>query len=458
MPAPPFLEPAIADPLVGSQRQQLSECPYAPDPVGAVDPRRPPLEHVQSDSSLASSTSIESTSTAATSVCSPTAARASSSPRLISPSVPLQMSPDAVATVASDAAALAAAKATTNTNPTTKGIATEAAPLGSSASSPPLHSFPTFLLSLLTAIESDPASIRAHLDNLAGCRAAPATFAALPEGKPAETEAIVQSLARIADRLSEKEEDEEEEDEGAEPASKEPVENHTVHEAQTPSAAFARTNNGIRTPLEQPTPATQSPARVRHRSRPTTADASARRPLVPGNTLEEVRRNYEEQIQALKVLHAEELYRSQVSHDNEVRSVWPRFRFPPGFERGLTRSPWKQIHSSRHFGHRSWRVSCPIPPRTEGSWDSRTHECAVPVPQLDKDDRCRSGWRDGRAEGGDQRHGLQAPIVLERGHPRVTRRRDPRSTRRAGSRDWRRRNLEDSCVTLSLSPLSLQCC
>jgi hypothetical protein len=34
-----------------------------------------------------------------------------------------------------------------------------------------LHSFPTFLLSLLTAIESDPASIRAHLDNLAGCRA-----------------------------------------------------------------------------------------------------------------------------------------------------------------------------------------------------------------------------------------------------------------------------------------------
>lgn len=360
MPAPASLEPAIVDPLVGSQPQQLSERPYAPDRVESLDPRRPPLEHVQSDSSLASSTSIESTSTAATSVYSPTAACASR-PRLISPSVPFQLSPEAMAAVASDAAALAAAKATITTNPTTKGVASEGASLGPSASSPPLHSFPTFLLSLLTAIESDPASIRAHLDNLAGCRAAPATFAALPEGKPAETDAIVQSLTRIADRLTEKEEDEEEEDEGAEPASKEPVENSTAaHEAQTPSAALAaavQTGNGVRTPLEQPTPATQSPARVRHRSRPTTADASARRPLVPGDTLEEVRRNYEEQIQALKVLHAEELYRSQVSHDNEVRSVWPRFRFPPGCERGLTRSPWKQIHSSRHFSHRSWRVS-----------------------------------------------------------------------------------------------------
>lgn len=329
MPAPPSLEPAIVDPLVGSQPQQHSERPYAPDRVGAVDPRRPPLEHVQSDSSLASSTSIESTSTAATSVCSPTAACASS-PRLISPSVPFQLSREEMAAVASEAAALAAAKATT-TSPTTKGIASERASLGSSASSPPLHSFPTFLLSLLTAIESDPASIRAHLDNLAGCRAAPATFAALPEGKPAETDAIVQSLTRIADRLTEKEEDEDEDDNGGAPerGSQEPVEDDTAaHKAQTSSAAVAaavHTSNGIWTPLEQRTPATPSPARIRHRSRPTTADAGARRPVVPGDTLEEVRRNYEEQIQALKVLHAEELYRSQVSHDNEVRSVTPLF-------------------------------------------------------------------------------------------------------------------------------------
>jgi osomolarity two-component system sensor histidine kinase NIK1 len=46
---------------------------------------------------------------------------------------------------------------------------------------------------------------------------------------------------------------------------------------------------------------------------------AARRPTVVGDSLEEVRRNYEDQIQALKVLHAEELHRSQLSHDNEVR-------------------------------------------------------------------------------------------------------------------------------------------
>ncbi|GAA6060110.1 hypothetical protein JCM10212_003518 [Sporobolomyces blumeae] len=180
--------------------------------------------------------------------------------------------------------------------------ATMMAPLASSA---PIHSFPSFLLALLTSLESDPASIAHHLANLAASHAAPATFKPTPEGKPEETDAIVASLSRIADRL------------------------------QAPAASSPRPPAEPAAPLETPkllvqadegAPQTHEPEQ-RNGTSQSGADHSEplpreeRRPVVAGDTLEEVRRHYEDQIKALKILHAEELHRSQLSHDNEVRSI-----------------------------------------------------------------------------------------------------------------------------------------
>ncbi|GAA5995743.1 hypothetical protein JCM11641_003826, partial [Rhodosporidiobolus odoratus] len=161
------------------------------------------------------------------------------------------------------------------------------------ASAAPIHSFPVFFLSLLTALEADPASVRNHLGNLQRSYAAPAIFSPIPEGKPAETDAIVASLSRIADRLRS--------NEGTGAIGKE-----GQREPEKPE--------------EDEEPGSELEA---VKSRPSTAPmsrtTSPRRPTVAGETVEEVRKNCEDQILALKVLHAEELHRSQLTHDNEVR-------------------------------------------------------------------------------------------------------------------------------------------
>ncbi|ORY89440.1 hypothetical protein BCR35DRAFT_300626 [Leucosporidium creatinivorum] len=146
-------------------------------------------------------------------------------------------------------------------------------PLVPLPSSTPIHSFPAFILGLVHSVEADPATIAHHLSNLAASHAAPATFSAIPEGKPTETDQIVDSLVRIAARLKKKERATLQEEEQL--AVKEPVE----------------------------------------------ADEEQDTPYVGGNTVEEVRKTCQEQIKALKLLHAEELHRSQVSHDEEVRSI-----------------------------------------------------------------------------------------------------------------------------------------
>lgn len=57
---------------------------------------------------------------------------------------------------------------------------------------------------------------------------------------------------------------------------------------------------------------------------PAEPDEEEAAPYVGGSTVEEVRKTCQEQIKALKLLHAEELHRSQVSHDEEVRWVAAR--------------------------------------------------------------------------------------------------------------------------------------
>lgn len=103
---------------------------------------------------------------------------------------------------------------------------------------------------------------------MAAIHAAPATFIKEDSGKPLETDAIVASLGRIADRLK-------------------------AAEAST-SCSGPRAQDG-------------------------TTGEQEKVVTVSGNTVEEVRKSCEEQIASLKVLHAEELRRSQVSHDEEVR-------------------------------------------------------------------------------------------------------------------------------------------
>ncbi|GAA6003765.1 uncharacterized protein JCM10292_003365 [Rhodotorula paludigena] len=191
----------------------------------------------------------------------------------------------------------------------------------------PIHSFPTFLLSLLTALESDPATIRAHLTNLAASHAAPATFSAAPEGKPDETDAIIDRLLRIADRLQDAERPAESRDESSAPSvpsdqngGSENVPGGTAAASITSTLVKALPSLSLKD--DKPTSDPASPATpVQLEAFPAAAQHSPRRPVVPGDTVDEVRRNCEEQIQALKVLHAEELHRAQLSHDKEVRSI-----------------------------------------------------------------------------------------------------------------------------------------
>ena len=117
---------------------------------------------------------------------------------------------------------------------------------------------------MVHSVEADPESIASHLSNLRASHAAPATFSAIPEGKPAETDQIVDALLRIAAKLKQQD----------------------------------------RTALVEP----QSMLRVSEQGSISAVDSVG-----------EVKKTCEEQIKALKLLHAEELHRAQVSHDEEVR-------------------------------------------------------------------------------------------------------------------------------------------
>ncbi|GAA5865813.1 hypothetical protein JCM1840_006258 [Sporobolomyces johnsonii] len=246
---------------------------------------RPSLEQTLSDCSLSSA----DLSTPATSVFSSM------------PSSPLD--PAFAATALPRSSGLVSTPSTSSTTSTPHCPSSLAEPLSPAtmsrplASAAPIHSFPTFLLGLLTALESDPASIAHHLSNLAASHAAPATFMATPEGKPAETDAIVASLSRIADRLQANEKPRPLDDSDYAPKLK--VAQLSANEDRVEEKC------GMIALDEAPEP----------------IKWAARRPIVVGETVDEVRRNCEDQIRALKVLHAEELHRSQLSHDNEVRSI-----------------------------------------------------------------------------------------------------------------------------------------
>ena len=134
--------------------------------------------------------------------------------------------------------------------------------------STPRYTFPAFLLTLLTALESDPSTISAHLSNLVNSHAAPSAFT--PTGsspRPAETDAIVAVLTRLGERL------------------------------RTAEKSDVFPANGT--------------------------EALPEVISVPGKveTIESVKIACGEHLRALKTLHAEELRRSQVSHDEEVRCV-----------------------------------------------------------------------------------------------------------------------------------------
>ncbi|GAA6047457.1 hypothetical protein NBRC10513_003991 [Rhodotorula toruloides] len=247
-----------------------SPVPFAEDP--AFDSSRPPLTHLTSGSS----TSSAALSTPATSISALSWPSPPCEPSLSTRS-PFFAAPD------TDSAP-PTATTTPSLDASPPAMDSMSEPL---ASSTPVHTFPTFVLSLLTALESDPASVRHHLDNLAQSHAAPANFLPTPMGKPGETDAIVASLSRIAARLR---------------AAEEPVSGAKSRDAEQdqtdPNGRVEAAAAGCAPPK-----------------------MSTRRPFVPGESVEEVRKNCEDQIQALKVLHAEELHRAQLSHDNEVRSI-----------------------------------------------------------------------------------------------------------------------------------------
>lgn len=193
------------------------------------------------------------------------------------------------------------------------GSGPTATPLGAlGADHPPasavaLHTFPTFLLSLLTALESDPGSVRSHLANLAATHAAPANFFPTAGGKPVETDAIIACASRIADRLQ-------------------AAEGAPVPSPPSSNGAHASASGGVTaSAVPSPSPglgASAPPPGTNGDSAPSgQVSPSERRPAVPGETVDDVRRNCEDQIQALKVLHAEELRRAQLAHDSEVRSI-----------------------------------------------------------------------------------------------------------------------------------------
>ncbi|CEQ39469.1 SPOSA6832_01001, partial [Sporobolomyces salmonicolor] len=245
---------------------------------------RPSFEQTLSDSSVSSA----NFSTPATSVFSSM------------PSSPLDSAPAATAVPLSSGLVSTPSTSSTTAPQCPSSLAEPLSPATMSrplASAAPIHSFPTFLLGLLTALESDPASIAHHLSNLAASHAAPATFMATPEGKPAQTDAIVTSLSRIADRLQATEKLRSLDDGDYAPKLK-------VAQLLTDGGRVQEKCGTIS--LDE------APEPIRW---------AARRPVVVGETVDEVRRNCEDQIRALKVLHAEELHRSQLSHDNEVRYV-----------------------------------------------------------------------------------------------------------------------------------------
>lgn len=102
------------------------------------------------------------------------------------------------------------------------------------------------------------------MDNLAYAHAAPSAFTPTADSRPKETDAIVASLLRVADRLRES----------------------------------GSVGSGV--------------GRAAVLSGETRAGT-------PDETIESVKIACEEHLKALKTLHAEELRRSQVSHDEEVR-------------------------------------------------------------------------------------------------------------------------------------------
>ncbi|KAM0791386.1 hypothetical protein ACM66B_005851 [Microbotryomycetes sp. NB124-2] len=186
-------------------------------------------------------------------------------------------------------------------------------PLVPLPSSTPIHAFPAFILGLVTALEADPGSIASHLGNLRAAGAGPATFSAIPEGKPVETDLIVESLLRLAERLKRKDR------RGS----------GTVATNGHPPALAddCGANGGTRAV------ALAAGATVQRRSPSINEDdedladeqdaagGDVQAPFVMGNTVEQVRRSCEDQVKALKLLHAEELHRARVRHDEQVRSI-----------------------------------------------------------------------------------------------------------------------------------------
>ncbi|KAK4054453.1 histidine kinase osmosensor [Microbotryomycetes sp. JL201] len=179
-------------------------------------------------------------------------------------------------------------------------------PLAPLPSSTPIHAFPAFILGLVTALEADPGSIASHLGNLRASHAAPATFSAIPEGKPHETDLIVESLLRLADRLKRKDR----------------------------RGSGTATTNGLTAavPDDCPQTATRATAAAGLANQHAEGireddeveeeeEGAAPAPFVMGNTVEQVRRSCEDQVKALKLLHAEELHRARVRHDEQVRSI-----------------------------------------------------------------------------------------------------------------------------------------
>ncbi|SCV72010.1 BQ2448_4704 [Microbotryum intermedium] len=193
-----------------------------------------------------------------------------------------------------------------------------------------IHSFPAFLLSLLTSIEANPTSLAHHLANLRASHAAPATFSALPEGKPQETDDIIDSLSRIAEQLQLQRA----KTNGATRKSA-----SATRESQSgpkPSSdhnkAGSEHDHGLDDQLgdnnindndndnegEEEEEDDEDDLKLTDVERLAKSRAAV---TVAGDSVEEVRKSAEIQIKALKMLHAEELHRAQASHDEEVRSI-----------------------------------------------------------------------------------------------------------------------------------------
>ncbi|KDE04850.1 hypothetical protein, variant [Microbotryum lychnidis-dioicae p1A1 Lamole] len=195
-----------------------------------------------------------------------------------------------------------------------------------------IHSFPAFLLSLLTSIEANPTSLAHHLANLRASHAAPATFSALPEGKPQETDDIIDSLSRIAEQLQlqrakvngaprKSVSAARESHSGPKPDSIRNLKAAAELDEQTNNNDHTA-NNGIGDEEEDEDDENDEDDEVDLKLTDVERLAKSRAAVtVVGNSVEEVRKSAQIQIKALKMLHAEELHRAQASHDEEVRSI-----------------------------------------------------------------------------------------------------------------------------------------